>query len=128
MLTQEFTADAAGAVGDWVHNCLLPAKTLLMQSGGAQTYQDLLPWEGSALRDELARRQVTPGAQTGIQWLRAPGSGTTVRCDVYLDAVEGRVQGWLATQKDGPGHAAAGGISARARADAAGSGALPGLP
>lgn len=99
LLTQELTADAVGAMGDWVHNCLLPAKTLLMQAGGGQTYQDLLPWDGSALRGELARRQVTPGAQTGIQWLRPAGSGPTVGCDVYLDAVELRVQRWLATQK-----------------------------
>jgi hypothetical protein len=98
LLTQELTAEAVGAVGDWVHNCLLPAKTLLMQAGGGQTYQDLLPWDGSPLRGELARRQVTPGAQTGIQWLRASDSGTAVRCDVYLDAVELRVQRWLATQ------------------------------
>ena len=128
LLTQELTADAVGAVGDWVHNCLLPAKTLLMQAGGGQTYQDLLPWDGSALRAELGRRQVTPGAQTGIQWLRAADSGTTVRCDVYLDAVELRVQRWLADAEDRTWHAAARRVSAGIRALAAGPGAVSGLP
>jgi len=38
---------------------------------------------------------VVPGAQTGIFWLRGTARTTTVRCDIYLDAVEARTQGWL---------------------------------
>jgi len=47
------------------------------------------------MRRGLATREVVPGAQTGISWLRGPTTGNTVRCDVYLDAVEFRTQAWL---------------------------------
>ena len=91
----ELTTEVTHAVGDWVHNCYLPAQTVLMQEGQGRTVEELLPWDNSPLRQGLARREVVPGAQTGIHWLRAPGTVNTVRCDVYLDAVELRVQRWL---------------------------------
>lgn len=95
LLGVELTTDVTNAVGDWVHSCYLPAFTALMQRSEGRTVEELLPWDSSPLRTELGRREVTPGAQTGIQWLRGPTPGNTVRCDVYLDAVEFRTQAWL---------------------------------
>lgn len=95
LLGVELTTDVTNAVGDWVHSCYLPAFTALIQRSEGRTVEELLPWDTSPLRQELRQRTVTPGAHTGIQWLRGSTTGNTVRCDTYLDAVEFRTQAWL---------------------------------
>jgi hypothetical protein len=95
LLGIELTTDVTGAIADWTHNCFLPAHTALMQRGQGRTQEELLPWDNSPLRQELAQRQVVPGSQTGIVWLRGPQSNNSVPCDVYLEAVEFRTQAWL---------------------------------
>jgi len=66
-----------------------------MEGQEGRTIEELLPWGDTPMRRGLATREVVPGAQTGINWLRGPTTGNTVRCDVYLDAVEFRTQAWL---------------------------------
>jgi hypothetical protein len=95
LLGVELTTEVTGAIADWTHNCFLPAYTTLMQKGQGRTQEELLPWDGSPLRQELAGRQVVPGSQTGIVWLRGNSGTQTVPCDVYLDAVEFRTHAWL---------------------------------
>jgi hypothetical protein len=95
LLGVELTTEVTAAVADWTHNCFLPAHTALMQRGQGRTQEELLPWDHSPLRQELAQRQVIPGSQTGIVWLRGPTSTNSVPCDVYLEAVEFRTQAWL---------------------------------
>jgi hypothetical protein len=95
LLGVELTSEVTSAMADWVHSCYLPAQTRLMQRQEGRTLEDLLPWDNSLLRKELSAWEVTPGAQTGIAWLRGPNNRTTVPCDVYLDAVEFRTQAWL---------------------------------
>jgi hypothetical protein len=95
LLGVELTSEVTNAIADWVHSCYLPAQTRLMQRQEGRTLEDLLPWDNSLLRKELAAWEVTPGAQTGIAWIRGPNNRTTVPCDVYLEAVEFRTQAWL---------------------------------
>jgi hypothetical protein len=95
LLGVDLTADVTSAVGDWVHNCYLPVLTGTMEGSQGRTMEDLLPWDGSLLRQGLATRTVLPGAQTGITWITGPTSDNSIRCDVYLDAVEFRAQTWL---------------------------------
>lgn len=95
LLGVELTADVTTAIGDWVHSCYLPVLTGTMAAAQGRTMEELLPWGNSPVRRELQQRSVTPGANTGISWLRGPNTGNTVPCDVYLDAVEFRTQGWL---------------------------------
>ena len=99
LLGLELTTEVTNAVGDWVHNCYLPTMTALQVAGGGRTVEDLLPWDGSALRQALGSRMATLGAQTGIPWIgpnRPPSvAPEQVRCDTYLDAVELRTQSWL---------------------------------
>lgn len=95
LLGTDLTTDITTAVADWVHSCYLPVMTSTMAGAEGRTVQELLPWGDSPIRRELARREVAPGAQTGITWLRGPTTGNIVRCDVYLEAVEFRTQAWL---------------------------------
>jgi hypothetical protein len=95
LLGVELTSEVTSAIADWVHSCYLPAQTRLMQRQEGRTLEDLLPWDNSLLRKELAAWEVTPGAQTGIAWIRGPNNRTTVPCDVYLEAVEFRTQAWM---------------------------------
>jgi hypothetical protein len=94
-LTQEVLTD----VGDWVHNCYLPALTAGWDGASARTAQQLLPWGDTPMRAALETRSVTPGSQTGATFLSAPDSGGAVPCSVYLSAVEFRTQGWLFEKK-----------------------------
>ena len=89
------TTEVTAAIADWVHNCYLPVQTGTMEGREGRTIEELLPWGNTPLRRGLATREVVPGAQTGIFWLRGTARTTTVRCDMYLDAVEARTQGWL---------------------------------
>jgi hypothetical protein len=95
------------AVRDWVHGCYLPAKTRLLQraeSLGLQlTFQDLLPWGGSELQQELPLLEVTPGQQTGLvallrRFLGLGGTLPAIRCDAYFVTTAQRVLEWLETQ------------------------------
>jgi hypothetical protein len=95
LLGTELTTDVTTAIADWVHNCYLPVQMGTMEAQSARTLEAFLPWGNTPLRQGLATRDVVPGAQTGITWLRGPTPGNTVRCDVYLDAVEFRTQAWL---------------------------------
>src|SRR5882672_1661948 len=95
LLGVDLTADVTTSIADWVHNCYLPVQTGTMEGQEGRTVEELLPWGNSPLRRGLATREVVPGAQTGITWLRGPNARNTVRCDVYLDAVEFRTQAWL---------------------------------
>jgi hypothetical protein len=95
LLGIDLTTEVTLAVADWVHNCYLPVQTRTMEAREGRTIEELLPWGNTPLRRGLATREVTPGAQTGIQWLQGSWSGTTVRCDIYLDAVEFHTQQWL---------------------------------
>ena len=95
LLGVDLTADVTTAVADWVHNCYLPVLTGTMEGQQGRTVEELLPWGSSPLRQGLATREVVPGAQTGITFLRGPTTGNTIRCDTYLDAVEFRTQAWL---------------------------------
>jgi hypothetical protein len=95
LLGVELTSDVTLAIQDWVHNCYLPIQTGTMEGQDGRTIEELLPWGTSPMRRGLTTREVVPGAQTGITWMRGPSSNNTVRCDVYLDAVEVRTQAWL---------------------------------
>ena len=95
LLGIDLTAEVTTAIADWVHNCYLPVVTGTMEGQQGRTIEELLPWENSPVRAALATREVVPGAHTGITWLRGPQDGNTVRCDVYLDAVEFQTQSWL---------------------------------
>ena len=95
LLGVDLTADVTSAVADWVHNCYLPVQTGTMEGQEGRTIEELLPWGDTPMRRGLTTREVVPGAQTGISWLRGPNTSNTVRCDTYLDAVEFRTQAWL---------------------------------
>jgi hypothetical protein len=95
LLGVSLTTEVTAAIADWVHNCYLPVQTSTMEGQEGRTLEELLPWGDTPLRRGLATREVVPGTQTGIQWLRGARPGNTVRCDIYLDAVEFRTQGWL---------------------------------
>ena len=95
LLGVSLTTEVTAAIADWVHNCYLPVQTGTMEGREGRTIEELLPWGNTPLRRGLATREVVPGAQTGIQWLQGSWSGKTVRCDIYLEAVEFRTQAWL---------------------------------
>jgi hypothetical protein len=95
LLGISLTTEVTAAIADWVQNCYLPVQTGTMEGREGRTIEELLPWGNTPLRRGLATREVVPGAQTGIVWLRGTTRTTTVRCDTYLDAVEARTQGWL---------------------------------
>jgi hypothetical protein len=101
LLTYPLAGEAEAAVRDFVHGCLLPAKTRLLQTytGAPLTFQDLLPWGGTPLEAELALLEVTPGAQTGLMGFFAAlwgSSAAPVRCHDYFQRVDQEVQAWIA--------------------------------
>jgi hypothetical protein len=107
LLTRRLDGAAQAAVRDWVHGCYLPAQARLMQRaerlGDAVTFQDLLPWGGSALQQALALVEVTPGAQSGLgallrRFLGLGGDLPALRCDAYFLTTAQRVLTWLETQ------------------------------
>lgn len=107
LLTQKLSGEAQAAVRDFVHGCYLPAKVRLLQRaeglGFGVTFQELLPWGGSDLQQELAQVEVTPGAQTGLgalirRFLGLGGELPAIRCDAYILTTVQRVMDWLAAQ------------------------------
>ena len=124
LLTQQLSGEAQAAVRDWVHGCYLPAKTRLLQRaeslGLSLTFQDFLPWGGSALQQELPLLEVTPGQQTGLvallqRFLGLGGPLPAIRCDAYFVTTAERVLEWLETTDDATGDAAGPGLCAGAR-------------
>ena len=96
------------ALADWVESCWKPSLTQDQEFQDAIRAQDLLPWGDTPIARALATRQAVPGAMTGSGYFRDsgplgtmflsnPGSGNTVRCDVYLSAVQLEVGRWLQT-------------------------------
>jgi hypothetical protein len=107
LLTQKLSGEAQAAVRDFVHGCYLPAKARLLQRAEALsvgvTFQELLPWGGSELQQELTRVEVTPGAQTGLgarihRFLGLGGELPAIRCDAYILTTVQRVMDWLTAQ------------------------------
>ena len=121
------TTEVTAAIADWVHNCYLPVQTGTMEGREGRTIEELLPWGNTPLRRGLATREVVPGAQTGIFWLRGTARTTTVRCDIYLDAVEARTQGWLYELKSPRGTPFGEVFQEELGLDAQ-AGAIPGIP
>jgi hypothetical protein len=95
LLGVALTADVTLALEDWVKNCYVPVLTTTMEGREGRTMEELLPWGNTPLRRGLATREVPPGAHTGIAWLQGSRPTATVRCDLYLEATEFRVQSWL---------------------------------
>jgi hypothetical protein len=106
-LTSEVTRDLA----DWIEGCWKPVLTMDMEFQDGITSRQLLPWGDTPVARALASRSTIPGSQTGRGYLRTPrspigstflsnpGVDQTVRCDVYLAAVELAVQRWLFIEK-----------------------------
>jgi hypothetical protein len=95
LLGLQLTAPVTAAIQDWVQSCYAPVVTTILAQGQAQTQEDLLPWNSSAVAQALATRQVPPGASTGLVFISGPQAGNLVPCDVYLAAVEFQTQSWL---------------------------------
>src|SRR5919204_3834219 len=72
LLGIDLTTEVTTAIADWVHNCYLPVVTRTMEGQQGRTIEELLPWDNSPVRAALATREVVPGAQTGMTWLRGP--------------------------------------------------------
>lgn len=98
LLGTELTADVRGAVDDWVYNCYVPVMTDLLGGQTATTSDDLSPWGNGKVSTALDARSVVPGAQTGLNWITAPGTAqdqAQVTCWAYLGAIESRAQARL---------------------------------
>lgn len=100
------TAEASRSLTDWVEGCYKPVMTTDQEFQDAITSRDLLPWGDGPVAQALATRDTIPGAATGGRYLRTarplgtlflanPDSPRTVRCNIYLRAVELDVQRWL---------------------------------
>ena len=109
LLGVEMTANVTRALTDWVEACWKPSLAKDMEFQQAIRAQDLLPWGDTPVARALATREAVPGAMTGTGYLRDtgplgtmflsnPGSGATVRCDIYLNAVQLEVGRWLQTE------------------------------
>jgi hypothetical protein len=114
LLGLDLTADVNRALADWVEGCWKPSMAQDMEFQQAITSQDLLPWGNTPVAQALATRETVPGSMTGGGYFRTPsplgtaflgtpGSSNTVRCDVYLAAVEFDVQRWLFASKSPAG-------------------------
>jgi len=110
LLGSDLSAETKVAIGDWVHQCYLPSLQGTLEGSEARAIEDFLPWGDSPIRRVLPSRSVVPGAQTGITFLRGPLSGNTTPCDVYLDAVQMRVETWLAQEQRTPRGDSLGGV------------------
>jgi len=95
LLGVQLTAPVTAAIQDWVQSCYAPVVTNILASGQAQTQEDFLPWNNSAVAQALAARQVPLGASTGLVFMSGPQAGNLVPCDVYLGATEFQTQRWL---------------------------------
>src|SRR5262249_43925585 len=87
------------AIADWVHACYVPIVTGTMEAQEGRTTNDLLPWGDTPVSRALATRSVTPGSQTGINWIQGPSTGNMTPCNVYLEAVTFQTQNWLGEMK-----------------------------
>lgn len=114
LLGLDLTADVNRALADWVEGCWKPSMAQDLEFQQAITSQDLLPWGTTPVAQALASRETVPGSMTGggyfrtpsplgLTFLDTPGSPKTVRCDVYLAAVEFDVQRWLCASKSPAG-------------------------
>jgi hypothetical protein len=117
LLGTTLTADVTRALADWVEGCYKPSLAADQEFKEAITAEQLLPWGDTPVARALATRDTVPGAQTGKGYFRTgeqsrplgtmflsnPGSPSTVRCDVYLAAVELEVQRWLYETKSPAG-------------------------
>jgi hypothetical protein len=108
LLGIELTTDVTRALEDWVEACWKPSMLQDQEFQDAISARDLLPWGNSPVARALATREVVPGAMTGKGYFRSqsplgllflsnPDSPQTVRCDVYLEAVQLDVERWLFT-------------------------------
>lgn len=95
LFDQALTADVTGSVRDWVQNCYVPVLTETLTAQEATSADELAPWDGTPLAQRLEARVVTPGAQTGLNWMTTPGDTGQVGCGTYLLAIESRVQARL---------------------------------
>ena len=109
------TSDVQRALTDWVEGCWKPAMAQDVEFQDAVSAQQLLPWGDGPVATALATRETVPGASTGYGYfhtssplgtlfLNNPGSPRTVKCDVYLSAVQMEVERSLFTTKS-PGGA-----------------------
>ena len=96
-LEVKLPAEMRAAVADWTHGCYLPTLLEMLNGQAGRTIEDLLPFGGSPLRQQLALHSVVPSAQTGITWLQGPESNNLTPCHVYLSALELQAQRWLST-------------------------------
>jgi hypothetical protein len=110
----ELTAEVTRSLDDWIQGCYKPVMTTDQEFQDAITSKDLMPWGEGPVARALATRQTVPGSSTGGRYLRTtrplgtlflanPDSPSTVRCDVYLRAVELDVQRWLFETKSPAG-------------------------
>jgi hypothetical protein len=103
------TGEVTRTLADWIEGCYKPSLAQDLEFTEAITAEQLLPWGDTPVSTALATRETRPGAQAGNGYLR-PGNGplglaflqgatptATIRCDVYLGAVEHTVQAWLGT-------------------------------
>ena len=97
LLTEGLPAEALGAIGDWAHQCYLPAKVVFLQAQGGATPEELEPWS-ALMQSEMSQRQIVPGGQTGMAWIRALFTGQPVSCTRYLETIETSTQRWLFTK------------------------------
>jgi hypothetical protein len=96
-LEVKLPADMRAAVADWTHGCYLPTLLEMLHGQTGRTIEALLPFGGTALRQQLAGHRVIPSAQTGLTWMQGPESDNMTPCDVYLSALEFQAQRWLST-------------------------------
>jgi hypothetical protein len=95
-LEVQLPAPMTAAVADWVHGCYEPTiLEMLNTNGGGRTIEELLPFGGSPLAQQLALHSMTPSSQTGITWIQGPNASNLTPCDVYLHALEFQAQSWL---------------------------------
>jgi hypothetical protein len=102
-LDVQLPADQIAAIGDWTQGCYLPTLLAMMQGQSGRTIDDLLPFGGTPLRQQLAQHSVVPSAQNGITWIRGPSPNNMTPCDVYLSALEFQAQTWLSELKSPKG-------------------------
>lgn len=110
LLGLEMTTNVSRALTDWIEACWKPSLAQDAEFHQAIRAQDLVPWGETPVARALATREAVPGAMTGTGYLRDtgplgtmflanPGSGTTVRCDIYLNAMQLEVGRWLQTER-----------------------------
>jgi hypothetical protein len=102
----DMTTDITRSLADWVEACWKPSMLQDQEFQDAITARDLLPWGDTPVARALATREAVPGAMTGggyfrtpsplgLSFLSNPGSGSAVRCNIYLRNVQMDVESWL---------------------------------